>query len=94
MSQLFEAFMVICFGISWPLSILKSYRSRTARGKSLPFILFILTGYAFGIASKFIAGQLTYVVIFYILNFVMVSIDIILYFRNAALDRQQVSAEA
>lgn len=86
MSQLFEAFMVICFGISWPLSILKSYQSRTTAGKSIFFILFILAGYAFGIASKIISNNITYVFIFYVLNFIMVFIDVCLYFRNAKLD--------
>lgn len=87
MSQFFEALMVICFGISWPLSIRKSYLSRTTKGKSLLFILFILTGYAFGITSKLISGNITYVLFFYVLNFVMVSVDIALYARNAKLDR-------
>lgn len=87
MSQLFEAFMVICFGLSWPLSILKSYQSRTAKGKSIFFILFILTGYGFGIASKLISGHITYVFIFYVINFIMVFLDICLYFRNVKLDQ-------
>lgn len=87
MSELFEAFMVICFGISWPMAILKSLRSRTAKGKSLVFLLFILVGYAFGITSKFISGTITYVVVFYIINFVMVAIDVGLYFRNHRLDQ-------
>lgn len=82
MSQLFEAFMVVSFGISWPLSILKSYRSRTTKGKSLPFMLFILFGYGCGIVSKLLAGTLTYVFVFYVLNFVMVAVDLSLYFRN------------
>ena len=86
MSELFEAAMVICFGISWPISIYKSYTSRTAKGKSLPFLVFIFTGYIFGIASKFIDGNITYVLFFYVLNAIMVFIDLILYFRNRRLD--------
>lgn len=89
MSQLFEAFMVICFGISWPLSIIKSYRSRTTKGKSIFFIVFILVGYAFGVTSKIISGHITYVFIFYVINFIMVSIDIGLYVRNSKIDAQQ-----
>ena len=88
MSELFEVIMVVCFGISWPISIHKSLVSRTAKGKSLVFELFLLVGYAFGIASKFISGHLNYVVIFYIINFVAVSIDVCLYFRNRRLDLQ------
>ncbi len=86
MSQLFEALMVICFGISWPMSILKSIKSRTAKGKSLLFMLFILTGYGFGITSKLIGNNITYVLPLYILNFIMVGTDIILYFINSKRD--------
>jgi len=86
MSQLFEAFMVICFGISWPLSIMKSYKSRTAKGKSIYFILFILLGYGFGITSKLLSTHITYVFVFYVLNFIMVFIDVCLYIRNTKLD--------
>jgi len=86
MGELFETFMVVSFGISWPLSIYKSYTSRTAKGKSLIFMVFILFGYACGIASKLLGGHITYVLAFYILNLVMVSIDLGLYFRNRRLD--------
>ena len=86
MSEIFEMFMVICFGISWPISIAKSIRSRTAKGKSVLFSFLILVGYIFGIVSKLCRGSLTYVFIFYVINFVSVSIDIILYFRNRRLD--------
>lgn len=88
MSHLLEAVMVICFGVSWPISIAKSYRVRTARGKSIVFMFFILTGYAFGITWKLTAGEITYVFIFYVINFVMVAIDIALYFRNSAIDKK------
>lgn len=93
MSHMFEAMMVISFGISWPTSIIKSYTSRTAKGKSIIFLLFILLGYVFGIISKFIGGNLTYVVIFYMINFVMVSIDLCLYFRNKRIDLSKEAAE-
>lgn len=85
-SELFEAAMVISFGISWPMSIIKSYTSRTAKGKSLFFLLMILFGYGCGIASKLIADKITYVFIFYVLNLIMVAIDTVLYFRNKRID--------
>ncbi len=88
MAELFEALMVISFGISWPTSILKSYTSRTAKGKSLVFLLFIFIGYGFGIASKLISDRISYVFIFYIINMCMVFIDIMLYFRNRMIDRK------
>lgn len=86
MAELFEAFMVICFGISWPLSIYKSYKSRTTHGKSIVFLFFVLTGYVFGISSKLVSSNITYVFIFYVSNFLMVSVDIFLYFRNKKFD--------
>lgn len=89
MSQLFETIMVITFGISWPTSIYKSYTARTAKGKSLFFLCFILIGYICGIISKIAAGSLTYVFIFYVINFIMVFIDLLLYFRNKKLDQAQ-----
>ena len=81
--------MVICFGLSWPSSVVKSYRSRTAKGKSLTFEVFIWLGYVAGIAGKIINRIITYVFIFYIINILMVSIDICLYFRNRRLDVAQ-----
>ncbi len=87
MSEMFEVFMVVCFGISWPTSIWKSYKSRTAKGKSFMFLCFIFIGYICGIISKFTAGNITYVVIFYILNLIMVFTDIVLYARNKRIDK-------
>lgn len=87
MAELFEVLMVVSFGLSWPLSILKSYRAKTTKGKSLFFLFMILAGYAFGITSKFLAGKITYVLFFYCLNFVMVATDIGLYFRNRQWDQ-------
>ena len=88
MKELFEAMMVVSFGISWPVSIAKSIKSRTAKGKSLIFILFILLGYGFGIVSKLAAGKITYVFVFYVINFVMVTFDVFLYIRNSRLDKK------
>lgn len=82
MSEFFEVGMVLCFGISWPISIYKSYTSRSNEGKSIVFVVFILIGYVFGVTSKLLAGNITYVVYFYIINLLMVSFDFMLYFRN------------
>ena len=87
MAQIFEAIMVICFGISWPISIIKSVKTKTAKGKSVVFMFLILIGYVFGIVSKISMGKITYVFIFYVLNFFMVLTDICMYFRNSKLDR-------
>ena len=94
LTDLFEAVTIFCFGISWPISIRKSLISRTAKGKSLFFELFILVGYAFGIARKaiqfFFFGSTGFIFFlgfaFYVINFTAVSVDCILYFRNRKLD--------
>ena len=38
---LFEFLMLCCFGFSWPFSIAKSLKSKSAKGKSLGFMLLI-----------------------------------------------------
>ncbi|MEF9922919.1 MAG: hypothetical protein RR313_03340 [Anaerovoracaceae bacterium] len=86
MSQIFETLMLICFGLSWPISVMKSYRARTAKGKSVFFVMIIMAGYLFGISSKIVAGNINYVLILYIVNLLMVSVDFVLYFRNRRLD--------
>lgn len=88
MAEILEMMMVICFGLSWPVSIRKSWTTRSTTGKSLLFMVFIEVGYLCGIASKFISGNITYVLFFYLLNFVMVGTDICIYFRNKKLERQ------
>lgn len=95
MINLLEALMIVCFGLSWPISIYRSYVSRTAKGKSLFFEVFIWIGYIFGILRKVLeiqaGGDLSamfYVgLFFYILNITEVTIDMMLYFRNTKLDR-------
>ena len=86
--------MIVSFGASWPLNVIKSYRARTTKGKSLPFLCLIFLGYIAGIASKLINeaymasfGEKWYVLFFYVLNLVMVGVDLILYARNYRLDK-------
>ncbi len=90
-----EALTIFCFGLSWPISIRKSYISRTAKGKSLFFEVFLLIGYAVGIVRKIIqvtalgsSGFIFYLsFFFYVINFIAIAIDIALYFRNVKLDK-------
>lgn len=91
MDNIFEVLMVVCFGISWPLNIVKAWRARTRKGSSVLFYSFILVGYLFGLGSKYIklcngVDTPAYVWFFYILNAVMVSIGILIYFRNGIYD--------
>ena len=94
MAEFLEITMIVSFGVSWPMNVIKSYKARTTKGKSLAFILLILFGYVAGITSKFVNESYManfaskwYVLFFYVLNFVMVGTDTILYFRNLQLDK-------
>jgi len=99
-ATLLETLMIICFGLSWPLSVYKSWKSRTAKGKSLQFELFIWVGYIFGITKNillFANGKTGWVFflgwIFYVINFCFISMDIALYFRNTKLDKAAEAAQ-
>lgn len=97
LTDLLEAITIFCFGLSWPISIRKSLISKTTKGKSLFFEVFILLGYAIGIIRKLIqifilnsSGLIFYLsFVFYIINFITISIDIFLYFKNSKLDKIQ-----
>jgi len=83
---IFEFLMLVCFGFSWPFSILKSIRSKSAKGKSIMFMLLVELGYVFGIIHKLLYSR-NWVIWAYIVLFCVVAVDIFLYFRNARLDR-------
>ena len=90
MGSILETVMLVCFGFSWPLNVIKTYRAKTAKGTSLLFILLIITGYIAGISAKLISGQINYVLIAYILNLAIVSLNLIVYFRNVSLDKKRL----
>lgn len=89
MAQICEVLMLILFGLSWPFNIAKSWRSHTARGKSVLFEIVIILGYLCGIAGKFLGDNVTYVVAFYVVDIAMVSTDLALTLRNLRLDKQR-----
>jgi hypothetical protein len=87
-ASILETIMLVCFGLAWPLSILKSWRCRTTEGKSLFFLIVILVGYIAGISKVLVLDGITgFLLIPYSINFIMVSIDAMLYFRNKKLDK-------
>ena len=96
MSEILEIIMLICFGFSWPINVVKAYKARTTKGKSVIFISLILLGYVAGISAKFTSaeymqeiGTKWYVLLFYFLNFTMVTLDLIMYIRNYRLDKKR-----
>lgn len=97
-SSIMEMLMVVCFGISWPLNIVKAWKAHTAKGTSILFYWFIWIGYAVAIAGKialifYNAPQPWYITVrwyvmfFYLVNMLMVSSGIMIYFRNVGWDR-------
>ena len=95
LAEILEIVMVVSFGASWPLNVMKSWKAKTTKGKSLPFLCLIFFGYIAGIASKLMnAGYMAsfsekwYVLFFYVLNLIMVGTDLVLYYRNYLLDKK------
>ena len=77
----FEFLMLVCFGFSWPFSIVKSIRSRSTKGKSLIFMLLVLCGYIFGIVHKLLYSR-DWVIWAYATAMLLVVVDLLLYVRN------------
>ena len=95
MTEILEILMIVSFGASWPLNVIKSYKARTTKGKSIAFLCLIFFGYIAGITSKLVNeaymanfASKWYVLFFYVLNFLMVGADICLYVRNLKLDKE------
>ena len=83
---IFEAAMLICFAVSWPFNLRKSYRARTNVGNSAVFMSIVWLGYMFGITNKLISSDITYVLGFYLLDLILVSAGLAIYLRNRKLD--------
>jgi cyanate permease len=82
----FEIIMLLCFGAAWPVSIQKSWRSKSTGGKSIGFLFVILTGYVAGIIHKLFYNY-DPVIFLYALNFCLVTVDAMLYFRNRRIEK-------
>jgi len=91
--KIFEAIMLLCFGISWPISIYKSYTSRKVGSKSIGFLFVILFGYIAGIINKLLYSM-DIVLVLYILNLLMVATDTVLYFRNVRIEKEEQAISA
>ena len=87
-APILETIMLVCFGFSWPINLIKAYKARTAKSTSLPFVLLIIAGYIAGISAKIIMGNINYVLVAYLLNLAIVSLNLVVYFRNVALDKK------
>jgi len=72
--------MLICFGVSWPISIAKAIRTKVVAGKSPLFMGIVCFGYACGVTHKLLYSR-DWIIALYALNFVLVAVDLVLYFR-------------
>ena len=88
MSLLLETFMLVCFGLSWPINVMKAIKARSAKSMSLPFILLIISGYVAGISAKLLSHQINYVLVVYFINLAIVTVNLLVYFRNRHLDHE------
>ena len=89
MVTVFESIMLICFGLSWPISVYKSVKSKSTKGKSVIFTFAIIIGYIAGIISKMLGGNYNYVFALYLINLAFVSVDLALYFVNRKREHVQ-----
>ncbi len=96
MAEILEIIMIVSFGASWPFNVIKSYKARSTKGKSLAFLLIVIFGYIAGIASKFINeaymasfAEKWYVLVFYFLNIIMVTADLVMYIRNKKIEKNE-----
>jgi hypothetical protein len=78
--SVFEVMMLVCFGVSWPISIAKALRTKRVEGKSPVFMAVICLGYLSGILHKLFFAM-DWVIVLYALNLVMVATDLFLYYR-------------
>ena len=87
MKEILEAIMLICFGLSWPESLIKNIKAKSAKSMNIYFTLLIIVGYLAGITSKIINREFTYVFGIYIFNLVIVTSNIFVYIINKKYDK-------
>lgn len=88
--SIFEAIMLMCFGLAWPFSIYRSWKSKSIAGKSFPFLVVVLIGYISGTTHKLLYSMDT-IILLYIANAIMVFIDMMLYLNNKRLsDKEKI----
>ena len=88
MNDFFEALMLVCFGLSWPISLIKNIKANTAKNMSFRFTLLIILGYLAGISAKLMSRTINYVFVIYIINLVVVCMNLVVYFVNKSYDKE------
>ena len=86
--SIFEFIMLACFGAAWPVALYKAYVSKRNDGVSLLFLYVVLLGYISGILHKLIFN-FDFIILLYVLNFIMILANIVLYYRNFAYGKMK-----
>jgi hypothetical protein len=89
--SVFEMLMLICFGVSWPVSIAKSLRTKVVAGKSPLFMGIVCLGYLSGVIHKFLHAY-DWVTYLYALNMFLVATDLFLYFHYGRRNTRQTAS--
>ena len=78
--SILEAGMMVCFGASWPFQVMKTYKTKNVKGKSILFLSLVELGYVLGMLHHILYAP-DKVIYLYLLNFMLVGADTILYFK-------------
>jgi hypothetical protein len=97
--NIFESIMLVCFGFAWPVSIYKSFVSKKTAGKSLLFLIVLQIGYVAGVLFKLTeywaniktnpGEKISINLYLYVLNFIMISIDELIFVRNLRIEKRK-----
>ena len=87
--SIWEVLFLLCFAVSWPVSIAKSLRTKVVIGKSPLFMSLIILGYIFGIIHKALYSR-DIVIWLYVFNALLVTTDLVLYFLYIGQNRRDL----
>lgn len=84
--SILEAGMMVCFGASWPFQVAKTYKTKNVKGKSILFLWLVELGYVLGMLHHILYAP-DNVIYLYLLNFILVGTDMILYYRYKNINK-------
>lgn len=87
--SIWEVLFLLCFAVSWPVSIARSLRTKVVIGKSPIFMALIILGYIFGIVHKSLYSN-DVVIWLYVFNAVLVSFDLAIYYMYIGRNRREL----
>lgn len=88
MVEVLETFMLLCFGLSWPVSLIRTLRAGGACSSSVAFMCLILSGYFAGITAKVMTAGCGFVFYVYLFNILMVGANLAITLYNRAKARK------